>query len=155
MTIGFFGHNVVFITVSQSPNLKGLLQTMWENMISNRKPEYQRTGKTRQSKPTLVVVDYVWSRIDLDILLFEAEGYKTFFTTRDYELRKMLDITRDYSIVPKVSQIDFMNWYCWSWMTAVDVLNIHSFIHSISSLWAGICHKFSRRKASQAEQNKI
>ena len=89
---GVFQNNIIFITVSQSPNLKGILETMWKKIVRKKKPEFQNVKDAhrqlqqqllRQDKPTLVVLDDVWSRTDLEKVLFEGEGYKTLVTTRD------------------------------------------------------------------------
>lgn len=116
----FFGNNVVFITVSQSPNLKGVLETMWEKLIRTRKPEFQNAEDahiqlkqqlSRQSKPTLVVLDDVWSRADLDKLLFEAEGYKTLLTTRNYSIVPKNSSTRLYQL-PLLELNDALSLFC-------------------------------------------
>ena len=87
---GVFQNNIIFITVSQSPNLKGILETMWKKIVRKKKPEFQNVEDAhrqlqqqllRQGKPTLVVLDDVWSRTDLEKVLIEGEGYKTLVTT--------------------------------------------------------------------------
>eukprot|EP00253_Pinus_taeda_P016427 PITA_16427 len=89
---GAFRNNIIFITVSQSPNLKGILETMWQMIFPRKKPEFQNVEDAhrqlqqqllRQAKPVLVVLDDVWSRANLEKLLFEGQGYKTLVTTRD------------------------------------------------------------------------
>ena len=79
---GAFLNNIIFITVSQSPNLKVVLETMWEKIVHKKKPqsvEYAHRQLLRQAKPTLVVVvlNDVWSKPSLENLLFEGEGYNT------------------------------------------------------------------------------
>ena len=65
---GVFQNNIIFITVSQSPNLKGILETMWKKIVRKKKPEFQNVEDAhrqlqqqllRQDKPTLVVLDDV------------------------------------------------------------------------------------------------
>jgi len=89
---GVFRNNIIFLTISQSPNLKGILETMWEKITHTKNPKFQNVEDAhrqlqqllqRQDKPTLVVLDDVWSRANLEELLFEGEGYKTLVTTRD------------------------------------------------------------------------
>ncbi|KAH9319574.1 hypothetical protein KI387_021343, partial [Taxus chinensis] len=38
---GFFGNNVHFFTVSESPNLEGILDMMWEKIDGRKSPEFQ------------------------------------------------------------------------------------------------------------------
>jgi hypothetical protein len=96
--------------VSQSPNLKVILETMWEKIVRRKKSEFQNVEDAhrqlqqhmlRQAKPTLVVLDDVWSRANLEKLLFEGEGYKTLVTTRDR------------STIPTTTSTRFMNCHCW------------------------------------------
>ena len=76
---GAFRNNISFITVSQSPNLKVVLETMWEKIVHKKKPqsvEYAHRQLLRRGKPTLVVVvlNDVWSKPSLENLLFEGES---------------------------------------------------------------------------------
>ncbi|GLJ19878.1 hypothetical protein SUGI_0360260 [Cryptomeria japonica] len=57
--------NIVFITVSQSPNLKGILETIWEKIFGRNVPEFQNVEDAhiqlqqrllKQSKPTLTSI---------------------------------------------------------------------------------------------------
>lgn len=89
---GFFCNMVVFLTVSQSPNLKGILETMWDKIVGSKRPEFQSVEDAHRqlhdqllklTKPTLVILDDVWSRANLETLLFEGTSYKTLVTTRD------------------------------------------------------------------------
>uniref|UniRef100_A0A0D6QXE6 NB-ARC domain-containing protein n=1 Tax=Araucaria cunninghamii TaxID=56994 RepID=A0A0D6QXE6_ARACU len=117
---GFFGNNVFFFTVSQSPNLKVVLQTMWENFIDKKKPEFQNAEDAHiqlqqellmQSMPILVVLDDVWSRAALDILLFEGPGYKTLVTTRDSSTIPKNPSTRLYQL-PLLEPDDALSLFC-------------------------------------------
>jgi len=85
-----FRNNIIFITVSQSPNIKVILETMWAKILRRDKSEFQSVEVAgsclqehllKRTKPTLVVMDDVWSRLNLEFLLFEGEGYKTLVTT--------------------------------------------------------------------------
>ncbi|KAH9301383.1 hypothetical protein KI387_012966, partial [Taxus chinensis] len=90
---GYFKDRIIFITVSQSPNLKGIIERMWDKIVRSRRPDFlgvedarmQFQQGLRQSKsgPTLVVLDDVWKKDHLEKLLFKAEGYKTVITTRN------------------------------------------------------------------------
>ncbi|KAH9319578.1 hypothetical protein KI387_021347, partial [Taxus chinensis] len=88
---GYF-ENVVFITVSESPNLKGILETMWDKIVGRKRPEFQNVEDAylllqqqivKQPMRTLLILDDVWSRANLEKLLFEGPVYKTLITTRD------------------------------------------------------------------------
>eukprot|EP00253_Pinus_taeda_P017312 PITA_17312 len=93
----FFQNNIVFITVSQSPNVKALLETMWDKIIGAGRPDFQsiedahnqlqKNLSLKGNRRTLVVLDDVWSRSNAEQLLFDAKGYKTVITTRqDYSI---------------------------------------------------------------------
>ncbi|KAH9328969.1 hypothetical protein KI387_001077 [Taxus chinensis] len=100
--IEHFGNNIIFQTVSQSPNILGILESMWER-ITEEEPDpefhsiedahtrlqqwlYNRQPRNwfRMKKPEniLVVLDDVWPEVNLRALLFEAEGYKTVVMSR-------------------------------------------------------------------------
>ncbi|XP_057836424.2 probable disease resistance protein At4g33300 [Cryptomeria japonica] len=120
-TSGCFA-NIVFITVSQSPNLKGILKILWEKIFGKNVAEFQNVEDARmelqqrflrQSKPTLVVLDDVWSRADLEILLFEAPGYKTLITTRDTSTIPRNASTRLYQW-PLLNKEDSLSLFCLS-----------------------------------------
>uniref|UniRef100_A0A0C9RM11 TSA: Wollemia nobilis Ref_Wollemi_Transcript_11548_3732 transcribed RNA sequence n=1 Tax=Wollemia nobilis TaxID=56998 RepID=A0A0C9RM11_9CONI len=117
---GFFGNNVFFFTVSQSPNLKSVLHTMWEKLINKKIPEFQNAEDAHiqlqqellmQSMPILVVLDDVWSRAALDILLFEGPGYKTLVTTRDSSTIPKSPSTRLYQL-PLLEPDDALSLFC-------------------------------------------
>ncbi|XP_059074900.1 disease resistance protein ADR1-like [Cryptomeria japonica] len=114
--------NIVFITVSQSPNLKGILETIWEKIFRRNVPEFQNVEDAhiqlqqrllKQSKPTLVVLDDVWSRANLEKLLFEARGYKTLVTTRDGSIIPRNPYTRLYQL-PLLNKEDALSLFCLS-----------------------------------------
>eukprot|EP01018_Ginkgo_biloba_P004416 Gb_41056 [translate_table: standard] len=104
----FFRNNILFITVSQFPNVKGLLGTMWESIVGGQRPDFQNVEdahkqlqkhlRLRAFRPTLVVLDDVWSRSNLEKLLFEAEGYKTLITTRQDSTIPKRSSTRLYDL---------------------------------------------------------
>ncbi|GLJ19877.1 hypothetical protein SUGI_0360240 [Cryptomeria japonica] len=114
--------NIVFITVSQSPNLKGILETIWEKIFRRNVPEFQNVEDAhiqlqqqllKQSKPTLVVLDDVWSRANLEKLLFEARGYKTLVTTRDGSIIPRNPYNRLYQL-PLLNKEDALSLFCLS-----------------------------------------
>ncbi|KAH9292954.1 hypothetical protein KI387_041860, partial [Taxus chinensis] len=118
---GYFGNNVHFITVSESPNLKGILEMMWEKIDGRKSPEFQNVEDAhiqlqqllilRQSNPTLVILDDVWSRENLDKLLFEGPGYKTLITTRDSSTVPKTPSTRLYQL-PLLGREDALSLFC-------------------------------------------
>ncbi|KAH9291997.1 hypothetical protein KI387_042811 [Taxus chinensis] len=118
---GYFGNNVHFITVSESPNLKGILEMMWEKIDGRKSPEFQNVEDAhiqlqqllilRQSNPTLVILDDVWSRENLDKLLFERPGYKTLITTRDSSTVPKTPSTRLYQL-PLLGREDALSLFC-------------------------------------------
>jgi hypothetical protein len=117
---GAFQNNIIFITVSHSPNLKEILETMWEKIVRTKKPEFQNVEDAhrqlqqlllRQAKRTLVVLDDVWSKANLEKLLFEGEGYKTLVTTRDRSTIGTTTSTRLYEL-PLLDDADALPLFC-------------------------------------------
>ncbi|GLJ19893.1 hypothetical protein SUGI_0360460 [Cryptomeria japonica] len=118
---GYF-ENVHFITVSQSPNLKGIIEMMWEKIVGRKKPEFQNVEDARiqlkqqlscQSKRTLMILDDVWSRAHLEELLLEAPGYKTVITARDSSVIPRNSCTRLYQL-PLLGDEDALSLFCFS-----------------------------------------
>ncbi|XP_057870987.2 putative disease resistance protein At5g47280 isoform X1 [Cryptomeria japonica] len=114
--------NVHFITVSQSPNLKVIIETMWEKIVGRKKPEFQNVEDARiqlnqqlfsQSKRILMILDDVWSRAHLEELLIEAPGYKTVITTRDSSIVPQNSSTRLYQL-PLLGHEDALSLFCFS-----------------------------------------
>eukprot|EP00253_Pinus_taeda_P021724 PITA_21724 len=117
---GAFQNNIIFITVSQSPNLKEILETIWEKIVPRKKPDFQNIEDAhrqlqqqllRRAKRTLVVLDDVWSMAILEKLLFEAEGYKTLVTTRDRSIIRTTTSTRLYDL-PLLDDADALPLFC-------------------------------------------
>ncbi|XP_057873820.2 probable disease resistance protein At4g33300 [Cryptomeria japonica] len=117
---GYFRDNVIFITVSQSPNLTAILETMWEKIARKTRPEFHSLKDARmklqklilsQSKPTLVILDDLWSRTNLENLLFEGPGYKTLVTTRDNSTIPTSPTTRLYQL-PLLCEEDALSLFC-------------------------------------------
>jgi hypothetical protein len=117
---GAFQNNIIFITVSHSQNLKEILETMWEKIVRTKKPEFQNVEDAhrqlqqmllRQAKRTLVVLDDVWSKANLEKLLFEGEGYKTLVTTRDRSTIGTTTSTRLYEL-PMLDDADALPLFC-------------------------------------------
>nr|ABR16233.1 unknown [Picea sitchensis] len=122
----FFRNKIIFITVSQSPNVKGLLDTMWLKIIDLPKPDFQSTEDAHNQlqkaltlknlssetyRPILVVLDNVWSRADLEHFLFEAKGYKTIYTTRENFAIPITDGRRQYEM-PMLNNEDSLKLFC-------------------------------------------
>lgn len=117
---GAFRNNIIFITVSQSPNLKVILETMWEKIVRRKKPVFQSVEDAhrqlqqqllRQAKPTLVVLDDVWSRANLENLIFEGEGYKTLVTTRISSIIPTATSTQIYEL-PVLDDANAQSLFC-------------------------------------------
>jgi len=118
----FFHNNIIFITVAQSPNVKGLLETMWDKIIGGgTRPFFQSIEDAHNQlqkklslkgyRPTLVVLDDVWSKSNVEDLLFEAEGYKTIITTRQDYTIPISNSTRVYNI-PMLQKTDALALFC-------------------------------------------
>ncbi|XP_059075607.1 putative disease resistance protein At5g47280 [Cryptomeria japonica] len=115
-----FGNNVFFFTVSQSPNLKGILESLWEKIVAKKKPDFQNVEDAHRHleqqllqvpKPTLVILDDVWSRANLEKLLFEGPGYKTLITTRDSSTIPRNLSTQSYQL-PLLGHEDALALFC-------------------------------------------
>eukprot|EP01018_Ginkgo_biloba_P004421 Gb_41060 [translate_table: standard] len=116
----FFGTHIVFVTVSQNPNLLEVLKTMWQKIVGGENPNFQSVEdahnqlkrQIRLNKyPTLVVLDDVWSQFKLEKLLFEGEGYKTLVTTRYDNTIPRKPCTRLYSL-PLMQEADALSLFC-------------------------------------------
>jgi len=119
-----FQKSIIFIPVKRSnPNVKGLLETMWDKIIGAKRPDFQsiedahdqlqKKLRLRPYRPTLVVLDDVWSTSNLEQLLFEAKGYKTIITTRQDSTIRITDSTRLYNI-PLLEDANALSLFC-SW----------------------------------------
>ncbi|KAI5063186.1 hypothetical protein GOP47_0021733 [Adiantum capillus-veneris] len=93
----FYEDCIHFVTVSQSPDMKSLFGTIWKKVVGGEVPSFQSVeDASRQikgrlisympSKRRLLVLDDVWYKAHLEILSFEAEGFKTMITTRQASL---------------------------------------------------------------------
>ncbi|GLJ35581.1 hypothetical protein SUGI_0715270 [Cryptomeria japonica] len=88
-----FKKRVIYFTVSKSPKILDIIENMCEIIVGCPKPGFKNIEEarnqlqyqisSRRSQPTLVVLDDVCSRSNLQKLLFEGEYYKTLVTTRD------------------------------------------------------------------------
>lgn len=93
-----FKKRIVFETVSRSPNIIEILGSMWRQLTGDIKHNFRDIQDARrqlqnklclkESGPTLVVLDDVWEKWDLDKLMFEGAGYKTLITTRNNRILK-------------------------------------------------------------------
>jgi len=117
----FFQNNIFFIPVSQSPNVKNVLETMWDAIIGGRRPAFQSNEDAynqlqtnlslKTNRQTLVVLDDVWSISDVEQLMFQAEGYKTVITTRQDYTFPHTDSGRAYNI-PMLQKADALSLFC-------------------------------------------
>ncbi|XP_058784343.1 probable disease resistance protein At5g66900 [Vicia villosa] len=90
---GKFGGNIFFVTVSYNPNLKNIIQTLFEH-CGCRVPEFQTDEEavTRLRlllrrfgrKPILLVLDYVWPNPEgfVEKFKFQMLDYKILVTSR-------------------------------------------------------------------------
>lgn len=117
---GHFKERIVFERVSQSPNLKGLLERMWEKIVGGKTPDFhdiedahlqlQQRLRQMEPQPTLVVLDDVWEIDHFEKLLFDGKGYKTLVTTRNNNVVKS-----DYRYdLPCLRQQDAVSLFCFS-----------------------------------------
>jgi len=93
---------------------------MWEKIVHNKYPNFENIEDAhrqlqqqlqRKSTPILVVLDDVWSKENLEILLFEREGYKTLVTTRDCSTILRTTSTRLYEL-PLLDHVDALSLFC-------------------------------------------
>ncbi|PWA99925.1 NB-ARC domains-containing protein [Artemisia annua] len=83
---GIFGSNIYFATISNSPNLKGMIRNMLpfnpafqETDFANDKKAIARWGSflyTLQESPVLLLLDDVWSLSIIMDFRFKIRGYK-------------------------------------------------------------------------------
>ncbi|GLJ19976.1 hypothetical protein SUGI_0362230 [Cryptomeria japonica] len=120
MTVEYFDSNVIFITVAQSPNLKKFMGTTWKKLSGSKRQEFNNLEDahmqlkqliSRQMKQTLVILDDVRSRGDLEYLLFERPGFKTLIKTRDNSTIPATLSTRVYQL-PLLCQEDALSLFC-------------------------------------------
>ncbi|XP_059074885.1 probable disease resistance protein At4g33300 [Cryptomeria japonica] len=116
----YFGNNIFLITVSQSPNLKGILEIMWEKIVRKKVPEFENVEDAhiqlqqqllKQLKPALVILDDVWNRVSLENLLFQGPGYKTLITTRNSSIIPKGLSTQVYQL-PLLGHKDALSLFC-------------------------------------------
>ncbi|GLJ19855.1 hypothetical protein SUGI_0359790 [Cryptomeria japonica] len=112
--------NLLFITVSESPYVKGVLETMWDCIVVRKKSQLQNVKDAsmqlqvqllRQSKSALLILDKVRSRSNLKKLLFQVAGYKTLFTTRDISIIPRNHCSQFYQL-PLLGQEDALSLFC-------------------------------------------
>ncbi|XP_057849397.2 putative disease resistance protein At5g47280 [Cryptomeria japonica] len=115
-------HRVIYIVVSQNPHLLTILKSMWRDIVGGRAPNFRNVEdahnklqfqiKSTKNEPILVVVDDVWSRLDLEKLLFEAEQYTTIVTTRDKNVIPEGPKTRVYEL-PLLQEGHALSLFCY------------------------------------------
>ena len=97
------------------------METMWDKIIGGRRPVFQSIEDAHNQlqkklsligyRKTLVVLDDVWSRSNVEDLLFDADGYKTIITTRQDYTIPISNSTRVYSI-PMLQSADALSLFC-------------------------------------------
>ncbi|KAJ8637488.1 hypothetical protein MRB53_011755 [Persea americana] len=87
---GHFSHRIIFETVSQSPNLEQLRVKIFEQIMGGNRfmnaydsvPPWMVRFEQSIRRPTLVVLDDVWSLSQLEQLIFKIPGCKTLVVSR-------------------------------------------------------------------------
>ncbi|XP_059075636.1 probable disease resistance protein At4g33300 isoform X2 [Cryptomeria japonica] len=117
---GSFSNSLIFITVSQVPNLKRISETTWEKIAGKKRQEFQNLedGHMQLQQPilmlpkaTLAILDDVWSRVNLENLLFEGLGYKSVVKTIDTSTIPTTQTTRLYQL-PLLCRKDALSLSC-------------------------------------------
>ncbi|XP_057849390.2 probable disease resistance protein At4g33300 [Cryptomeria japonica] len=116
----YFQERVIYIEVSESPDLLTILKTMWKNILDGTAPDFTNVPKAHKelqsqiksrNQPILVVLDDLWSTLHLQNLLFEETQYKTLVTTRDREVITKGPNTRIYEL-PLLQQEHALSLFC-------------------------------------------
>ncbi|XP_059074890.1 probable disease resistance protein At4g33300 [Cryptomeria japonica] len=110
-------------SVSQSLDLKGILETVWKKIAGRKRPELDVENVhielqqliLSRSKPILIILDDVCSINSLEKLLFEGSGCKTLITTRDKSIIITNPSTQLYQL-PFLGAKDALSLFCF-WAT--------------------------------------
>lgn len=87
----FFHDGIHVFTVSQSPDVMGLLSTIWQEVVGGVVPVFQNEEDAyrqlkgrllRMPSNRLLVLDDVWSKANLENLSFEVKNSRTLITSR-------------------------------------------------------------------------
>ncbi|XP_057846875.2 probable disease resistance protein At4g33300 [Cryptomeria japonica] len=91
-----FKERIIYIVVSESPDLLTILKTMWRNIVGGPEPHFANVEearnklqwqiKSRRNESILVVLDDIWKFSHLSELLFKGGQYMTIVTTRDKKI---------------------------------------------------------------------
>ncbi|XP_059064366.1 probable disease resistance protein At4g33300 [Cryptomeria japonica] len=93
---------------------------MWVKILKRNKVKFQNIEDGHmqlqqqllmQSEPTLIILDDVWSKEDLDKLLFEGTRYKTLITSRDSSIIPKTFSTEVYQL-PLLDEQDALSLLC-------------------------------------------
>ncbi|KAI3737066.1 hypothetical protein L2E82_27061 [Cichorium intybus] len=103
----YFNKRILFLTVSQSPNVEQLRQKIWAfisetklNGCSDISPQWTLEYNNRNTvTPTLVVLDDVWSLPVLQQLIFKVPGCKTLVVSRIKFPSSVLDSTYELELL--------------------------------------------------------
>eukprot|EP00252_Welwitschia_mirabilis_P017779 TRINITY_DN3947_c0_g1_i2.p1 TRINITY_DN3947_c0_g1~~TRINITY_DN3947_c0_g1_i2.p1 ORF type:complete len:782 (-),score=106.67 TRINITY_DN3947_c0_g1_i2:88-2433(-) len=124
---GIFQERILFETVSQSPNLLGIIERMWVKFLGGRVPTFLNIEDARRQfqhaiqqspfNPKLVVLDDIWRKDHLEKLLFKANGITTLITTRD---GRILDSNSMFEL-RLLTEADAMKLFC-HWAFQCDAI---------------------------------
>ncbi|XP_059065248.1 probable disease resistance protein At4g33300 isoform X2 [Cryptomeria japonica] len=113
---------IIYIPVSKSPNIIGILTDMWERIVGVPKSGFSNYEVSHnqlqcyidssRNQPTLVVLDDVCSESDLQKLLFRGEQYKTLVTTRDERILRQGEPKARLYQLPLLQEKDALSLFC-------------------------------------------
>ncbi|KAK6939551.1 NB-ARC [Dillenia turbinata] len=78
----YYNNRIVFLTVSQSPNVEQLRQRIWAQIAGRNSNGYDFQFDWKIGVRTLIVLDDVWSLSVLEQLIFKLPGCKTLVVSR-------------------------------------------------------------------------
>ncbi|GLJ43432.1 hypothetical protein SUGI_0902460 [Cryptomeria japonica] len=126
---------VIYLMVSESPDLLSILKTMWRNIVGGPAPDFRNIEdahnklefqiKSRRNDPILVVLDDIWKFSDLKELLFRGEQYTTLVTTRDKKTIPTWFKTRLYPL-PCLQEEHALQLFCCCAFRMPTIPNSHS-----------------------------
>ena len=105
---GYFENRIIFLTVSQSPNIQSLRTRISEYLM--RKHGFLQNNRNIREKRTLVVLDDVWSLLVLEQLIFPVPGCKTLVVSRF----KFPEVVKHSYEVELLREDEAMSLFCYS-----------------------------------------
>ena len=104
--IAHFNGRILFLTVSQSPNIDLLRSKIWQFIMgcdglnpNYVVPEFNLQYPWKQSVRTLIVLDDVWSLGELEKLIFKLPGCKTLVVSRSNFPATVLNATHEMALL--------------------------------------------------------